>query len=201
VVSAIFRPGKAMRKLLESRRPVRRAALFIVGVGVLYSVTSAVLAVAGAVPMAPVFFGMDVDNYYFWQMVFVLPWTLASWLFAVGIIRLLGSREKGGPGLGGTAALGAVAMVSPLVLAWVPSAVETLFQALGMGQEEWVSILSGPGPWQTAYLVIFAVAAALTVRNFMLAARLGRKKSGPGAVIGGIAAAAVMIGAYLVVIR
>ena len=201
MVSAIFRPGKAMRKLLESRRPVRRAALFIVGVGVLYSVTSAVLAVAGAVPMAPVLFGIDVDNYYFWQMVFILPWALASWMFAAGIIRLLGGREKGGPGFGGTAALGAVAMVSPLVLAWVPSAVEALFQALGMGQEEWVSILSDPGPWQTAYLVIYAIAAALTVRNFLLAARIGRKKPGPGAVIGGIAAAAGTIGAYVALIR
>ena len=201
MVSAIFRPGKAMRKLLESRRPVRRAALFIVGVGVLYSITSAVLAVAGAVPMAPVLFGIDVDNYYFWQMVFILPWALASWMFAAGIIRLLGGREKGGPGFGGTAALGAVAMVSPLVLAWVPSAVEALFQALGMGQEEWVSILSDSGPWQTAYLVIYAIAAALTVRNFLLAARIGRKKPGAGAVIGGIAAAAVTIGAYVALIR
>lgn len=199
--SAIFKPGKTMRGLLKMQHPARRASLAVGGVGFLYIITSAVLAVAGAVPTAPVFFGLDVDNYYFWQMVFVLPLILAVWLVAAGVIRILDRREKDRPGFGGTAALAGVALSSALFPAWIPSAVEAAFIAFGMGQVEWVDLFSNPGAWQTAYLVFYAVAAALALRNFMHAARLLRKKSGPGAVVAGLAAAAAAIGAYVAFIR
>lgn len=201
LTSAIFKPGKTMRGLLKMQHPARRAILAVGGVGFLYIITSAILAFAGAVPTAPVFFGMDVDNYYFWQMIFVLPMILAAWLVSAGVIRVREWREKDRPGFGGTAALAGVALSSALFLAWIPSAVEAAFMAFGMGQGEWVGLLSNPGPWQTAYLVFYAVAAALALRNFMLAARLLRKKSGLGAVMAGFAAAAVAIGAYVAFIR
>jgi hypothetical protein len=201
LTSAIFKPGKCMRGLLKMKHPIRRASLALGGVGFLYIVTSAVLAVTGASPTAPVFFGMDVDNYYAWQMVFVLPMILAACLASAGILRLLGGREKDGPGFGGTAALAGVALSAALFVAWVPSAVEAAFMAFGMGQGEWVGLLSNPGPWQTAYLVFYAVAAALALRNFMLAARLLRKRPGLGALVAGIVAAAVAIAAYVALIR
>lgn len=201
LTSAIFKPGKCMRGLLQMKHPARRALLAFGAVGFLYIVTSAVLAVAGAAPTAPVFFGMGVGNYYFWQMVFVLPMILAAWLVSAGVIRLLNGREKDGPSFGGTAALAGIALSSALFLAWVPSAVEAAFMAFGMGQGEWVGLLSSPGPWQTAYLVFYAVAAALVLRNFMLAARLLRKRPGLGALMAGLAAAAVPIGAYVAFIR
>ena len=201
LTSAIFKPGQTMRGLLKMQHPARRAILAVGGVGFLYIITSAILAVTGAVPTAPVFFGMGPDNYYFWQMIFVLPVILAAWIASAGIIHALGRRDKGGTDFGGTAALAGVALSSSLFLAWIPSAVEAAFMAFGMGQGEWVGLLSKPGPWQTAYLVFYAVAAALALRNFMLAARLLRKKSGLGAVMAGLAAAAVAIGAYAIFIR
>jgi hypothetical protein len=201
LTSAIFKPGKCMRGLLKLQHPARRAILAVGGVGFLYIITSAILAVTGAVPTAPVFFGPDVDNYYFWQMIFVLPMILAVWLVAAGVIHALGRRDKGGTDFGGTAALAGVALSSSLFLAWIPSAVEAAFMAFGMGQGEWVGLLSNPGPWQTVYLVFYAVAAVLSLRNFMLAARLLRKKSGLGVVMAGLAAAAVAIGAYSAFIR
>lgn len=201
LTSAIFKPGKTMRGLLKMKHPARRAILAVGGVGFLYIITSAILAFAGAVPTAPLFFKLDVDNYYFWQMIFVLPMILAAWLASAGVIHAPGRREKNGPDFGGTAALAGVALGSPLFLAWIPSAVEAAFMAFGMGQGEWVGLLSNPGPWQTAYLVFYAAAAALALRNFMLAARLLRKKSGLEAVMAGLAAAAVAIGAYVAFIR
>jgi hypothetical protein len=201
LTSAIFKPGKTMRGLIKMQHPARRALLAVGGVGFLYILTSAVLAVAGAVPTAPVFFGMDVDNYYFWQMIFVLPLILAAWFVSTAVIRILDGREKDRPGFGGMAALAGVALSSALFLAWIPSAVEAAFMAFGMGQGEWVGLLSNPGPWQTAYLVFYAVAAALALRNFMLAARLLQRKPGTGAIVAGIAAAAVAIGAYVALIR
>jgi len=201
LTSAIFKPGKTMRGLLKVKHPARPALLAVGAVSFLYIVTSAVLAVAGAAPTAPVFFGMDVDNYYFWQMIFVLPLTLAAWLVSAGIIRILDRREKDRPGFGGTAALAGVALSSALFLAWIPSSVEAAFMAFGMGQGEWVDLFSNPGPWQTAYIVFYAAAAALALRNFMLAARILRKKPGAGAIIAGLAASAVAIGAFVALIR
>lgn len=201
LTSAISKPGKTMRGLLKMPHPARRAVLAVGGVGFLYVVTSAILAFAGAVPTAPLFFGLGVDNYYFWQMIFVLPVILAAWLVPAGVMRVLEGREKGGPGFAGTAALAGVALGSPLFLAWIPYAAEAAFMAFGMGQGEWVGLLSNPGPWQTAYLVFYAAAAALALRNFMLAARLLRKERGLGAATAGLAAAAVAIGVYVVFIR
>ena len=201
LTSAIFKPGKTMHGLLKMQHPARRASLAVGGVGFLYIITSAILAVTGASPMAPVFFRMDVDNYYFWQMIFVLPMILAAWLVTAGVTRLLDRREKDGPGFGGTAALAGIALSSALFLAWVPSAAEAAFMAFGMGQGEWVGLLSNPGPWQTAYLVFYAVAAALVLRNLMLAARLLRKRPGLSALMAGLVAATVPIGAFIAFIR
>ncbi len=201
LTSAIFKPGQTMRGLLKMKHPARRAILAVGGVGFLYIITSATLAVTGAVPTAPIFFGMGTDNYYFWQMIFVLPMILAVWLVVAGVIHALGRREKGGTDFCGTAALAGVALSSSLFLACIPSSVEAAFMAFGMGQGEWVGILSQPGIWQTTYLVFYAVAAALALRNFTLAARLLRKKSGLGAVMAGLAAAALAIGAFVAFIR
>ena len=200
-IGAIFRPGRAMRKSLESRHPSRRAFLSVALAGLPYIATSAVLAVAGAVPTAPVFFGLDIGNYYAWQMLFVLPLICAAGLIAAAILRLARKGSGDSPGFSRAAGLSGAAMVSPFFLAWVPTAVEAAFQALGMGQEEWVSILSDPGPWQTAYLAVYAAAAVWAVRYFNLAARIGRKKPGTGSLVGGALAAAAVIGAYIVFIR
>jgi hypothetical protein len=198
---ALLRPDKTLEGLIKAKHPLRGAGLSVVGVGVLYSATSAVLAMAGAVPTAPVFFGLDVDNYHFWQMAFGLPWALATWLLTAGILRLLGGRRKSGPGFGATAALTGIIWSSLLVVAWVPAGIYAVFTALGMGQAEWVGILSQPGIWQTTYLVYYAGAAVLAVRDFILAARLVHKGSWVGAVPAGVAAAAVAIGAYVAFIR
>ncbi|MBE0713563.1 MAG: hypothetical protein IH583_14400 [Candidatus Aminicenantes bacterium] len=201
LASAILKPGKTMRGLLKMQHPARLALLAVGGVGFLYILTSAVLAVAGAVPTAPVFFGIDVDNYYFWQMIFVLPMILAAWFVSTAVVRILDGREKDRPGFGGMAALAGVALSSALFLAWIPSAVEAAFMAFGMGQGEWVGILSKPGPWQTAYLAVYAAAAALVFRNFILAARILRKRSWLAALLAGIFAAAVVITGFVVFVR
>jgi len=201
LTSAIFRPGKTMRGLLKTKHPARRALLAVGAAGFLYIVTSAVLAVAGAAPTAPVFFGMDVGNYYFWQMIFVLPLVLAVWLVTAGVLFFLGKRKSGGPGFGETAALAGVTLGALFVVAWVPTAVYAAFLALGMGQQEWVTILSVPGPWQTVFLVWYAGAAVRAVRDFVLTARLVRNRSGVGALLAGAVAAVVAIGAYIIFIR
>lgn len=189
---------KARLRTFRRRHPMRRAALFL-GLGALaYAASSLVLALAGNVPTAPVVGGLDVDNYYAWQIVFILPLVLTVWVLSSGVLLALGTRgchrsdvlDKASRAWGG-----------PLLLAWVPSAVEALFAALGMGQAEWVEILSRPGFWQTAYLGFYAAAAAWAVVRFVRTGRSVHKKSWPAAVLTGLAAAAVAIGIYALFVR
>ena len=198
MAEAIFKPRKAHHGLLRGRHPIQPAALFVGGVAALHIVTSAVLALAGAVPTAPAFFGIDVDNYYVWQTVFILPLVLSVWILTSGVILALGKKERRRSAV---LADSAWAWGGSLLVAWVPSAVEAMFMVLGMGQEEWVSILSEPCIWQAIYLAFFAGAAVVAVRDFILAARIVQTRSWPAAMLTGAAAAAVAVGAYVAFIR
>jgi hypothetical protein len=185
-------------KTFKRRHPMRSAALFLGLAGAAYAVTAAVLAVAGAVPTAPVVAGLDVDNYYAVQILFVLPLIYAVWVLTSGVLLALGTR---GGHRSHVLVAASRAWGWPLLLAWVPSAVQAGFTALGMDQAEWVGILSDPGFWQTLYIGIYAAAAAWAVARFVLAARSIHKKSWRAAILTGLAAAAVAIGIFVLFVR
>jgi hypothetical protein len=189
---------KARHKTFRRRHPMRREALFLVLIGLLYAASSAVLALAGNVPAAPVIAGLDVDNYYAWQIVFVLPLIFAVWVLSSGVLLALGTM---GCHRSDVLCRASRAWGWPLLLAWAPSAVEAAFAALGMGQTEWVEILSKPGPWQTAYLSFYAAAAAWAVLKFVATARTIHKRSWAAAVATGVAAAIVAVGVFALFIR
>ncbi len=189
---------KARHRVFKKRHPMRRAALFLGLTGLAYAGASAVLAVAGSVPTAPVIAGMDVDNYYAWQIVFIVPLVFAVWILTSGVLLALGTK---GCHRSDVLVKASRAWGAPLLLAWVPLAVETAFAALGMGQAEWVGILSGPGLWQILYLALYAAASAWAMLRFVLAARSIHKKSWPAAVSTGLAASVVAIGAYVLFVR
>ncbi len=189
---------KAKVRRFRKRHPLRGAALSLGLAALAYALTSAVLAAAGSVPKAPVIAGLDVDNYYAWQMIFILPVVLAVWVLTSGVLLALGAK---GCHRSDVLVKASRAWGAPLLLAWAPSAVEAVFAALGMGQAEWVGILSEPGVWQTLFLAFYAVAAAWAALRFVLAARSIHKKSWPAAVSTGLAASAVAIGAYILFIR
>ena len=189
---------KARYRTFTKRHPMRRAALGLGIAGLAYALTSALLALAGAVPAAPVIAGADVDNYYAWQIVFILPLVFSVWVLSSGVLLALGTR---GVHRSDVLAKAFRAWGGPLLLAWVPSAVEAVFAALGMGQAEWVGILSEPGIWQTLYVAFYAAAGAWAVSNFVRTARSIHKRSWPAAIMTGLAAAAVAIGAYALLVR
>jgi hypothetical protein len=189
---------KARYRTFKKRHPMRRAALFLGSAGLAYAISSAVLAAAGAVPTAPVIAGMDVDNYYAWQIFFILPLVFAVWILASGVLLALGTK---GCHRSDVLAKASRAWGGPLLLAWVPLAVEAGFAVLGMGQAEWVDILSAPGLWQTLYVGIHAAAALWAVSRFVLAARTIHKKSWPSAILTGLAASAVAIGVFMLFVR
>lgn len=194
----LFGTMKARHRTFKKRHPMRRAALALGLAGLAYALTSALLALAGSVPTAPVVGGIDVDNYYVWQIFFILPLVFAVWILTSGVLLALGTR---GCHRSDVLVKASRAWGAPLLLAWVPSAVETAFAVLGMGQAEWVDILSKPGVWQTLFLAFNAAAAAWAVARFVLAARTIHKKSWPAAVFTGLAASAVAIGIYVLFVR
>jgi hypothetical protein len=196
--SGMFRKMKARLRTFRKRHPMRRAAFCLVAVALAYASSSLVLALAGAVPLAPVVAGLDVDNYYAYQIFFILPLVLAVWVLSAGVLLALGTR---GVHRSDVLAGASQAWGGPLLLAWVPSAVEAVFAALGMGQAEWVDILSKPGLWQALYLGLYAAAAAWAVWRFVAVARSIHKRSWPSAVLTGLAAAAVAIGAFVLLVR
>lgn len=189
---------RARLKTFGRRHPMRRAALFLGLAGAAYAVTAAVLAVAGAVPTAPVVAGMDVENYYALQIILVLPLIYAVWVLTSGVLLALGTR---GCHRSHVLVAASRAWGGPLLLAWAPSAVQAGFAALGMGQAEWVGLLSDPGIWQILYIGIYAAAAVWAVARFVLAARSIHKKSWPAAILTGLAAAAVAIGMFILFVR
>lgn len=194
----LHRRIKARLRAFRKRHPMRRAALSLGLAAAAYALTSFVLALAGAVPLAPVVAGIDIDNYYFYQILFILPLVLAVWVLSSGVLLALGTK---GCHRSDVLAKASRAWGRPLLLAWVPAAAEALFAALGMGQQEWVDILSKPGLWQTLYVSIYAAAGVWAVAGFVGVARSIHKKSWPTAVLTGIAAAAVALSLYVLFVR
>lgn len=196
--SGFWQGLKAKRRAFLKRHPMRRAALSLGLAAFAFAVSSAVLAAAGAVPAAPVIVGLDVDNYFAWQIVFILPLVLAVWILSAGVLLALGSR---GCHRSHVLVAASRAWGGPLLLAWAPSALQAAFAALGMGQTEWVDILSEPGLWQTLYIGTYLAAASWALLGFVAAGRAIHKRSWPKAFFTGLAASAVAIGAFVLMVR
>jgi hypothetical protein len=202
-VATVASPAKSMKRLLGEPLPTRRAAQAVVFVGALYAAASLALTVAGAVPLTTAFLRIAPENYYFWQTLFAIPYSLLAWALVAGLMRLLMKREQREPAFEKTAALAGIALAGSLFLAWIPMAVAALFMVLGMGQEELVDILSRPGFWQVLYFAFYLLAGMAAARLLTLAAGLGHFKRGwrARAVIVGTLAAAVLAGTFVVFVR
>jgi hypothetical protein len=154
----IFLPRRAFGRLMADSRPMRRGVQAVLLAGSLYVLTTAVLAVTGAVPMAPVFLPLRLENYHFWQMLFILPLLILIWIFASVLVHVLGKGSRKGGSLRRTLAVFGFSLAGPVILLWVPQMAIAVFYGLGMGQQEMVDILSEPGPGQTLFLAAHSLA-------------------------------------------
>lgn len=195
---AHIREAKARARTFKKRHPMRQAALGLGLVGAAYAAASAVLGLLGNVPAAPVIAGLDADNYYALQIVFIGPLIFAVWILASGVLLALGTR---GCHRSDVLVRASRAWRDPLLLAWGPMAVRTAFAALGMGQAEWVEILSRPGIWQTLFLGTYAAAGLWGAARFVQAGRTVHKRSWPAAAGTGLAAAALAVGLFALFVR
>jgi len=175
IFGTILLPVRAFRRLTAEPHPLRRGVQAVFLTGFLHALTAAGLGVTGAVPMAPVFLPLLPENYYFWQMIFVLPLLVAVWLFLAVFVQALGRSRKRGGSIKKTSAALAFAFAGPLLLVWVPQTAIAVFYALGMGQPEMVEILSAPGTVQAFFLGIFAAAAGWSYVLVVIAVSVSQK--------------------------
>jgi len=192
----IFLPRRAFGRLMADPQPMRRGVQAVLLTGFLHVLTSAVLAVTGAVPMAPVFLPLGLENYHFWQMLFVLPSLILIWVFISVLVHVLGRGGQKGGSLRKTLGVFGFSLAIPFLFLWVPQLVIAVFYGLGMGQQEMVDILSEPGPAQAVFLAIHGLALLWLYGLCSVAATVSQKisrwKGLPlGIVAGTLVAAAV----------
>jgi hypothetical protein len=171
----IFLPRRAFGRLMADPRPMRRGVQAVLLAGALWVLTTAVLAVTGAVPMAPIFLHVRVENYHFWQMLFILPLFFLIWIFASVLVHVLGRGSRKGGSLRRTLAVFGFSLAGPVILLWAPQTAIAVFYGLGMGQQEMVDILSGPGRAQTLYLAAHGLALLWAYSLCSVAASVSQK--------------------------
>ena len=201
VLKGLIAPDRVLRRSAEAPKSVPRTALAVIAAGFLYALTSLALGASGAVPLWPVMDGLEADNYYFWQMVFVVPGVILAWLLVAGLLHRTRKGGAEGGGFARTLSVSGPALGGPLLVAWLPTAVQAAFMLLGMRQWEWVDILSEPGPWQTLYLAGYGLAALLAVRLFVAASMILAGRRGPAVLLRGVLAAAFVTAAFLAWVR
>jgi hypothetical protein len=197
----VFIPVRAFGRLMDDARPFGRGFRTVAVAGVLCSLTAAALAVAGAVPMAPIFLPLQEGNYYFWQMLLTLPMLLVAWIVTSIVVHILGGGRKGGGSLKKTMALFGFAQSAPILLVWVVQTVIAAFYGLGMEQQEMVDILSAPSTAQTVYLAVFGGALAWSFVLACLAASVSQKIKWAYALFLGVLAEVLFVGPVVFLLR
>jgi hypothetical protein len=194
-------PAETMTRLLNDPRRGRRATAAVLLIGCLYALTSVLLAAVGAVPLAPLILDLQPGNYYLWQTVFVIPGVVAVWLVAAALIRLAGRGRKTGGGFGRAADAASMALAVPLLIAWIPSALESGLLALGMRQEEFVELVSPPGVWQTAYIGLYLAALLAALGLMTQAAAVSQRSGRPQTLVAGLLSSAAVAFVFAGLIR
>lgn len=151
-LAAIVRPGTTFLRLRDEPKPLRKTVWTVVLAGVLYALTAAGFGLAGSVPMATVFIPIAPENYHFWEMALVLPLFVSGWLIVSIAARILGWILGGKGTFKATAASLALAWSIPLLFVWLFETAIAVLMLLGMGQREFVDLVSAPGTWQTVFL-------------------------------------------------
>jgi len=171
----IILPKRAFQRMAGDQRQLFRGFRTVLVFGVFSAATAAGLALAGAVPIVPVFIPIPVENYYFWQMIFTLPLLVLAWVITALVVHLLGWGEETGGGFKRTLGITGLALTVPILLVWIPETAAAVLLLIGMTQEELVEILSAPGFWPV-FLAVYPPAAVFwTFILLALAAAVSRR--------------------------
>ena len=197
----IFLPRRVFRRLMADGHPMKRGFQAVLLSGFLFILVTAVLAVTGAVPMAPVLLPIRPENYHFWQMIFILPLLILIWIFASALVHLLGKSTRKGGSLRRTLAAFGFSLAGPVILLWVPQMAIAISYAFGMDQQEMVDILSRPGPAQILFLAAHVLALLWIFNLCSVAASVSLKVNRWKSLPLGILAGSIFVAAAIIFVR
>jgi hypothetical protein len=197
----IIRPLPVFRDLEDEPKKVSKAFRAMLLVGILYTITVAMLAAGGALITAPAFIKLSPENYYFYEMFFVLPVFILGWILAAGFAHLLSRWAKGNGTYEGTLSALGLALSVPFFLTWIPETAFAILLLLGMKQEEFMELTAQPGLWQFLGFAYQGVAAAWMLVLFILAVAASQRLRWWRALLVGSLSAVLFIAFILVFIR
>jgi hypothetical protein len=196
----IVRPFSTFESLQSDPKGLAKGFRAIFIPAVLFTITSGLLAVGGALLPAPALIPLGSENYYFYQIFFALPVLLAGWAVAAAVVRPFGRRRGRTGALRGTLAALGFAFGLPALAAWTGQGIFAGLLLAGMSQEEFMDLTAGIGPVRT---IAFAGQAFLVAWMLLLsvaAVRAGLRIRWKAVPVG-ILAAAVFLGAVLACLR
>ncbi len=157
----VVRPYPTFQRLLADTRHQAFGLGALLLIGVLYTLTVAGLAAAGANISAPAWTAVPPEDYYFWEIFFAAPVFILGCVLAAGLVQLLGKAFRGRGDFESTFAVLAFALTIPSFATWIPETVGTVFFLTGaMTQSEWIEMTGRPGFWQVFASVYQFVALA-----------------------------------------
>jgi hypothetical protein len=134
-------------------------------------------------------------------MLFILPFFVLIWVFASVLVHLLGRGTRKGGSLRRTLAIFGFSLAGPIILLWVPQTTIAVFYGLGMGQQEMVDILSGPGRAQTLYLAAHGLALLWAYGLCSVAASVSQKIKWWKGLFLGVLAGSIFAAAVIIFLR
>jgi len=196
----VVRPFSTLASLQSDPKGFAKGFRAIFFPAVLFTITSGLLAVGGAILPAPAVLPLGGVNYYFYQIFFALPVILAGWAVASAAARLFGRWRKGRGTLRGTLAALGFAFGLPALAAWTGQAVFAGLILAGMSQEEFMELTAGPGPLRTIAFAGQAFVVAWMLLLSIAAVRAGLRIRWKAIPVG-VLAAAIFLAAVLVCLR
>lgn len=152
-------PRKTFARLRADPRRLAFGAVALLISALLYTLAILLLALGGGLPVIPPLLNISHEDYYFIQVLLMVPVLLAGWLLASGVVQIL-SKPLGGSGtFEGTAALLGFSIVPPTFVTLVPDGISGILSLLGaIGRDPMLWTTQGFGQVvSSAYLALYVL--------------------------------------------
>jgi hypothetical protein len=197
----IIRPGRTFQALQSDPKMISKGFKAILLIGILYTLTVAMLAAGGALITAPAVIAISAENYYFFEIFFALPVVAAGWILAAGLARLLGNVGKGSGSFEGTLAALGFAVTVPTFMTWIPETVFAVLLLMGMTQEKFMDLMAQPGFFQIFGWAYQIAAVAWMLVLIMIAVGVSQRLKWWRAVLVGLLTTVLFMTVMLIFIR
>lgn len=194
-------PKSALAELAEDPRAIAIGFRHVLWLAVLWECAVLLWAVGGATPTMPAFLKIPDDQYYFSQLIFMIPMFVIVWLLASSIAYVL-SNALGGDG-SYDAILGGFGIAAPVsgYFALIPDFIQGALWTTG-----WVSFAEYQRvttQWPLVLLVIAYLAAYVGMYIYLYAATIyySRGLSKPRSVVVALVSFFTSAGLFVTVVR